>query len=294
MAVRTVTMAAVVALLWPLATGCSSEESMFDDGKVHVGAKSDQPGTSSSPHDGVYEGFDITVAKELLASVKVTSPYFSGVLSKNRGPALRNGDLDLVAATYSITAQRMKPRDEGGEGLDFVGPYASTQQGILVREKDYGRYKDDSDLDGKLVCVWKGTTSAEELKKPAYDKIRLREEEDAKYCMKALLAKEVDAVSTDQLILYGFMEAEPGLRVVPGIKFGEPNDYGIAMAKGHRADCERLRDTLRTYVAGNDWERDFENNLPKVPKAERDEARPTADEIDALSCRDKPGNASVD
>ncbi|WP_189876442.1 transporter substrate-binding domain-containing protein [Streptomyces bluensis] len=290
---RVLRTATVVALLCSLAAGCSSKESMFDDGKVHVGAKGDQPGTSFEPHDGEFNGFDVTVARELLTAVDVDSPYFSGVLSKNRAANLQNGDLDLVAATFSITPQRMKPQDEGGEGLDFVGPYASTQQGILVREEDYGQYKDHDDLDGRLVCVWEGTTSAQELKGPAYDKIRTVEEDDAGYCIKALREKRVDAVSTDQLILYGFMNVERGLRVVPGIRFGEPNDYGIAMLKGHREDCERLRDALRTYVNGNDWDRDFENNLPKVPKADRDEARPTPEEIDALSCRDKPSNAAV-
>ncbi|MER6009915.1 transporter substrate-binding domain-containing protein [Streptomyces bluensis] len=291
---RVLRTAAAVAVLGPLAAGCSSNESLFDDGKVHVGAKGDQPGTSFEPHDGEFNGFDITVARELLAAVQVDSPYFSGVLSKNRATALQDGAVDLVAATFSITAQRMKPREEGGAGLDFVGPYASTQQGILVRAEDYGRYKNDDDLNGKLVCVWKGTTSAEELNSEAYDKVRVREEEDAAYCVRALQKKQVDAVSTDQLILYGFMDEYPGLRVVPGIKFGAPNDYGIAMAKGHREDCERLREALRTYVNSNDWERDFENNLPKVPKSERDEARPTAEEIDALSCRDRPSNAAAD
>ncbi|MFI2739735.1 transporter substrate-binding domain-containing protein [Streptomyces sp. NPDC018711] len=291
-------MLGAVAVLATLAAGCTAgpEPTMFGEGKtVRVGAKGDQPGTSHEPHDGEFDGFDITVTREVLGRLGVENPLFSGILSKNRAASLRKGDVDLVAATFSITEQRMRPVEDGGEGLDFVGPYASTPQGILVRAADKGRYRNLSDLDGRLVCVWKGTTSQKELSKPAYKQIRLHEEEDAGYCVKALEAGEVDAVSTDQLILYGFMAAEPTLAVAPGIAFGASNDYGIAMARTpeHRKDCEKLRDALKKYVAGNEWDRDFQNNLPRVPLAARNEARPTLTEIDAVSCRDHPANASV-
>lgn len=48
------------------------------------------------------------------------------------------------------------------------------------------------------------------------------------------------------------------------------------------------------YAHSNNWDRDFQNDLPRVPKADRDEARPTDDEIESNSCRDNPGNAKVD
>ncbi|MGA5197435.1 transporter substrate-binding domain-containing protein [Streptomyces exfoliatus] len=289
-------------MLAVLAAGCTAadaEPTLIGEGKkVRVGAKSDQPGTSHEPHAGEFEGFDITVAREVLGGVGVDaeSVRFDGVLSKNRAKDLRAGDFDLVTATYSITLQRTLPVEEGGEGLDFVGPYASTPQGVLVRADDKDSYRNLSDLDGKQICVWEGTTSLTELSKPAYQLIRLRVEKDAGYCVKALKAGDVDAVSTDQLILYGFMEAEPTLAVVPGIAFGVVNDYGIAMHRtpAHRKDCEKLREALKTYVAGNEWGRDFENNLPRVPVAARNEARPTATEIDAVSCRERPANARVD
>ncbi|MFE7624567.1 transporter substrate-binding domain-containing protein [Streptomyces sp. NPDC057509] len=290
----TVTAAVATAVLYAAATGCDSEpESILSD-RTEVGAKSDQPGTSFSPHDGEYNGFDISVVGTLMNMLGYDTPRFSGVLSKNRAKLLHDDHVQLVAATYSITPSRMAPKDKGGDDLDFVGPYASTQQGFLIRKNDRS-IRTLADLDGKVVCVWKGTTSANELNKPAHDKIVKRTEEDASYCVKALKDKEVDAVSTDQLILYGFMQANPSLRVVPGIKFGEPNDYGIAMAKGHRKDCVRLRDALTQYIRqATSWERDFQNSLPAVPKETRDEAKPTEDEIMALSCVDRPGDSPAD
>ncbi|MFG2930969.1 glutamate ABC transporter substrate-binding protein [Streptomyces achromogenes] len=291
------TGAAVVALAGASLAGCSSEPtSLLAQGKIEIGSKGDQPGTSYSPHDGEFNGFDITVAREVLdrVGVKVTSSDFEGVLSKNRAHALHEGDVQLIAATYSITERRMKPKPEGGDGLDFVGPYASTRQGILVRTADAGRYKSHSDLNGRLVCVWEDTTSAAELKRSAHSQIRTVEMTDARDCVKALKEKKVDAVSTDQLILYGFMKDDRSLTVAHALTFGPFNDYGIAMAKGHRDDCEKLQQALMDYAQSNDWDRDFQINLPLVPKEDRDEARPTGDEIASQSCRDKPGNAKVD
>ncbi|MGC9380635.1 glutamate ABC transporter substrate-binding protein [Streptomyces sp. MH13] len=285
------------ALAGAALAGCSSEPpSLLADGKIEVGAKGDQPGTSYSPHDGEFNGFDITVAREVLDRVGIESVDFEGVLSKNRARALHEGDVQLIAATYSITKDRMTPKSESGhgEGLDFVGPYASTQQGVLVRTEDAGRYKHLSDLNGRLVCVWEGTTSAAELKRRAYGDIRTVTETDARDCVRRLREETVDAVSTDQLILYGFMEDDPGLTVRKGLSFGPFNDYGIAMAKGHRDDCKKLQQALMDYARSNDWDQDFQNNLPQVPKAIRDKARPNDDDIDTYSCRDEPGNAQLD
>ncbi|WP_327681511.1 transporter substrate-binding domain-containing protein [Kitasatospora sp. NBC_00458] len=292
-AVRAAAGAFVLALA---AGGCGADEppSLFGAGKkVRVGAKNDQPGTGLEVHAREFVGLDITVARELLDRVGSEPPKFEGVLSKDRAPVLRDHDVDLVAATFSITVQRMQPVKEGGEGLDFVGPYASGLQGMLVRAADHDRYRTLADFNGRLVCVWRSTTSGIELDKPAYRDIRQSSRDDASSCVKALKAGDVDAVTTDQLILYGFMEAEPSLEVVAGVAFGAPNDYGIAFAKGHRKDCEKLRDALKAYAVNNEWVRDFEINLPKVPLALRNEARPEPSEIDALSCRDRPADAPV-
>ncbi|MCX4658091.1 transporter substrate-binding domain-containing protein [Streptomyces uncialis] len=284
--------AAAAALTGAALSGCSSEPpSLFAEGRIEVGAKSDQPGTSHSPHDGQFAGFDITVATEVLRAVGVESVDFEGVLSENRARDLHKGDVQLVAATYSITTQRMAPKSEKGDGLDFVGPYASTHQGILVRTGDAGRYQSLDDLHGKEVCVWKGTTSERELARPAHEKIRTISVTDARDCIKRLRKGQSDAVSTDQLILYGFAADDPSFTVQEDVTFGPFNDYGIAMLKGHRGDCEKLKQALVEYARGNDWDRDFEINLSGVPRQVRENARPQEADIDRYSCRDKPGNA---
>ncbi|WP_372409855.1 transporter substrate-binding domain-containing protein [Streptomyces luteireticuli] len=279
--------AALAVCLVAWMAGCGDGTPGLWDGKeIRVAVKNDQPGTSFSPHAGEYVGFDYMVARELLETDS-TKLFPIAVLSKNRASVLKSGEADIVAATYSITPERMLPEGEGGEGLDFVGPYASTRQGVLVRADDK-RIRTESDLDGKVVCVWNGTTSMAALREPAYEKVHLRVEEDAGYCAQDLLRKEVDAMSTDRLILYGFASYNHRLKVVPGIVIGAANEYGLAMRKGRREECRRLQEALKRYVRGNLWRRDLQSNISALPQAEIEEGMPSESEIDALSCRDKP------
>lgn len=268
-----------------MATACGASEppSLFASGKVSVGAKNDQPGTGVV-HNYKFSGFDVTVAQEILKSVGA-EPDFGIVPSEDRSAVLTGKKKDLVAATFSITVDRMKT-------LDFAGPYASTYQGIMVRKNDH-RFRKPEDLFGKSVCTWPGTTSATTLESPAYSRIAVYERPDASSCIEDLKVKKVaDAVSTDQMILYGFTQENPDLRVVPDITYGSANYYGIAMDKGHRKDCLKLRDALRDYVSGNDWSHDFSTALWSIPKADatwETDYKPRLETIDALSCRDQPG-----
>ncbi|MEV0372254.1 transporter substrate-binding domain-containing protein [Streptomyces sp. NPDC050636] len=280
---RTLPAAALLALGAVTATACGASEppSLFADGKVSVGAKNDQPGTGVV-RTYKFSGFDITVAKQLLKDVGA-EPDFGIVPSEDRSTVLTKKSKDLVVATFSITVDRMKT-------LDFVGPYASTYQGVMVRRND-DRIRKPGDLSGKHVCTWPGTTSATTLQGPAYDGIDVYEAPDASMCIKDLKDEVADAVSTDQMILYGFTQENPDLKVVPRITFGSANHYGVAMNKGHRADCRRLRDALRDYLTDNTWSADFSTSLPSIPKANANwetDYKPRVETIDALSCRDRP------
>ncbi|MCB5908227.1 transporter substrate-binding domain-containing protein [Streptomyces pinistramenti] len=282
---RALAGAALLALTALLAGACADPEppSLFADGRVAVGVKNDQPGTGQET-SYKFAGFDITVARQVLAGVHA-EPDFSSVPSQDRSTVLTHHQKDLVIATYSITDERMK-------AVDFVGPYATTSQGVMIREDEAGTIRSRQDLKHKRVCTWEGTTSGKELDKPAYDDIEDYPQQDASLCIKDLEEGRADAVSTDQMILYGFtQEKDSHLKVVPGILFGSSNEYGIAMAKGHRADCRRLRDALRAYITSTAWEQDFANSLPAIKEQEphwQTDFKPSTESIDRLSCRDHP------
>ncbi|MFE7316172.1 transporter substrate-binding domain-containing protein [Streptomyces sp. NPDC057555] len=284
MTMRRSTLAPLLLLVGLAATASacgSSAESLFQSGKVDVGIKNDQPGTSAIEH---YQpiGFDVAVANHVLKKLKV-EPDFGEVPSELRSTVLHNKKKDLVVATFSITPKRM-------EDLDFVGPYASTPQGFMVLKGERG-IRNLSDLNHKRVCAWTGTTSTDTLKK--YTGSFPYDASDASSCIEDLRTGHAAAVSTDLMILYGFTQKYKDLKVVPNLTIGPPNRYGIAMAKGHRDDCYKLRDALREYVESSDWEQDFKQSLDSIPAADPDwisHYKPNVDLIDLHSCRDEPGS----
>ncbi|MFB7633146.1 transporter substrate-binding domain-containing protein [Streptomyces sp. NPDC056149] len=281
---RTTGIAAALALTALTATACSSSEpaSLFASGKVLVGVKSDQPGTGYFPDGYNPSGFDITLARHILKTVGA-EPDFSAVPSEDRLTVLTGKKKDLIIATFSITPDRMKQ-------LDFAGPYANTRQGIMVRKNDH-RITKPSDVIGKRVCAWPGTTSYNTLNGPEGAGMKVYQSQTAQGCITDLLNKTADAVSTDQMILYGFTQEHRDLKVIPNITYGPFNQYGIAMDKGHHADCVKIRDALKDYVSGSSWSQDFSTTLPSIPHADPDwegHYKPRTANIDALSCRAKP------
>ena len=99
-----------------------------------------------------------------------------------------------------------------------------------------------------------GTTSAALVKEQYKGKIELREYARFSECVDALNRSEVDAVTTDDVILAGFA-AEPQykgkLRVV-GKGFSDEN-YGVGIKKGNTELVEQVNTALKEYIADGSW-----------------------------------------
>ncbi len=268
------------AVTYTLLVACGgSDPSMFQQKSIKVGTKNNQPGTSEEDANHTWQGLDVLLAYQLTKKLGST-PYFSDVASEQRESALVNNADDLVIATYSITQPRTAQ-------VDFAGPYAVTLQGFMIRAGETWLTKLD-DLKGRTVCSWGGTTSFGELSTAAKIKgFILVEKEDAEGCRQELVAQppRVDAVSTDQLLLYGLTEGYPGLAVVPDVTIGSKNYYGIGIRKGRRGDCRKIRDFLRSYVTSSDWTRDFQTTLSAISRP--GDFRPDPADIDRMSCVDQ-------
>ncbi|MGW0806833.1 glutamate ABC transporter substrate-binding protein [Nonomuraea sp. NPDC002799] len=214
-------------------------EMIRNTGKVVVGTKWDQPGLGLKTGDGEPQGFDTDVARYVVrklagnAGVRITwreSP------SSAREALLQNGTVDLVFATYSITESR-RPK------VTFGGPYVNVQQDTLVRAGDTG-IKKVTDLRGKRICLAAGSNSYRRIVEPPPDgklgiPAVLVPASNYSGCVHMLATGKLDAVSTDNLILAGYAEAEPG-------KFRLLNDpiseerWGVGIKKGDTATCEAV------------------------------------------------------
>ncbi|MBA8946764.1 MULTISPECIES: transporter substrate-binding domain-containing protein [Streptomyces] len=281
--------AAVAAALALTAAACSGKDHdgrFLGSQEIDVAMHKDLPGMSLF-ENYTYSGFDnalyLDLEKWLEGEEGVQVTRNADVSSAARIAKLQSGDADLVVASFSITPDRMKE-------VDFVGPYLTTVQGFLVRSGS--GIREHADLSGKRICTWDGTTS-----RVALGELRNSVSvggTDAEQCVRKLRQGRVDAVSTDQVLLYGFAQHSDdaeGLEVVPDLTVGAPQHYGIGVAKGHREDCRRLADWLKDYVGGREWQGNFREALPLLTAEQPDwisRHKPEDELIDAHSCVDRP------
>jgi glutamate transport system substrate-binding protein len=179
---------------------------------------------------------------------------FKEAVSSNREPFLKNGTVDLVIASYSITDARR-------EVVGQAGPYYVTGQQILVRDADKDTIKGPDDVKDKKVCSVTGSTSI----KTIAEKYKATPVGFKTYteCVSQLLNKSVDAVTTDGAILLGYAAAHPGKLAVVGDAFSEER-YGIGFKHGDADMCRFLRETLMASFKDGSWEKAFEETLGKA------------------------------
>ncbi|HVV13415.1 glutamate ABC transporter substrate-binding protein [Amycolatopsis sp.] len=171
------------------------------------------------PFTGQIQGFDIDMARAIAQALfgDPDAIQLHALTSDQRIPALQHGDVDLVVRTMTITCDRIKQ-------VNFSSVYYEAQQRILVR-KNSG-ITGSEQLGGKKVCATKGSTSLAPIQalpsKPATVAVA-----DWTDCLVMLQQGQVDAVSTDDVILAG-MAAQDRYTEVVGGSLG-PQPYGIAI-----------------------------------------------------------------
>ncbi|WP_431932442.1 glutamate ABC transporter substrate-binding protein [Nonomuraea jabiensis] len=234
---------AAVVVLAAACGGAGSYATVVDKirnaGRVVVGTKWDQPGLGLKTGDGPPEGFDVDVAKYIvtyLARGRQVQITWRESPSSAREALLQNGSVDLIVASYSVTPSRL-PK------VTFGGPYIVTPQDTMVRASDTS-IKKVTDLRGKRLCLAEGSNSYRRIVDPPPNgklSLPMRLVPAANYsdCVRKLAEGRLDAVSTENLVLAGFAEQEPG-------RFRLLNDpvsnetWGVGIKKGDTATCEAV------------------------------------------------------
>ncbi|ASU85859.1 ABC transporter substrate-binding protein [Nocardiopsis gilva YIM 90087] len=212
------------------------------EGELKIAVKPDQPGISSTTGEGEFEGFDVDVAHYIARSLGYTKDdvKLSAVSSNQREDVLLAADekkrVDLVVASYSITPER-KTR------IAFGGPYYVAHQDILVAAGD-DSVDDVHDLKGKVLCQEKGSNSANRITKERGIEVK-EVVEAATYggCADQLANGDVDAVSTDDLILAGYMQRAPGKFRLVNAPFTDER-YGVGVSKDDLTGCEAVNTAI--------------------------------------------------
>ena len=272
--IRRMLTAAVALTALATVTGCGSGEINQDPavvpgaspgGTLRIGISFDQPGLGVKDGD-TYTGFDVDTATYVAKSLGVEPDKITWIEADpgNRESLLTSGAVDLVLSTYSIT-------DERKQKVDFAGPYFEAHQDLLVRRNEE-EITGPETLDNRVLCSVAGTTSAALVKEKFKGTIDLREYAKFSDCVAALDRSEVDAVTTDDVILAGFA-AEPKYRgklKVVGKGFSDEL-YGVGIKKGDAAMVEKVNTALKAYIDDGSWKASLEQTVRpsgyKIPKA---------------------------
>ena len=267
---RIAAIASVAALTGVTLTACGDSSdggdgllAAIEGGNVTLGTKYDQPGLGLRNPDNSMSGLDVDVAQYVVNSIADDNGWdhpsveWRETPSAQRETLIQNGEVDLIAATYSINPGR-------SESVNFGGPYLLTHQALLVRDDD-DRITTLEDLeDGLILCSVTGSTPAQKVK-DVLPGVQLQEYDTYSSCVEALNQSNVDAMTTDATILFGYSQQYEGeFRVVEMEQDGEPftNEYyGIGLTKDDTEATDAVNAALERMYADGSFQRFLTDNL---------------------------------
>lgn len=203
------------------------------------------------PSSGRLEGFDIDVAREIARAIfgdpdRIDPRVFD---ASERVPALQSGRVDLVVRTFTITCER---KDQ----VAFSTTYFKANQRILAL-KGAG-IGSSADLAGKRVCAVRGTTSLPALSglDPRPMVFGVNNWTD---CLVMLQQAQVDAISTDDAVLWGLKMQDPNVELVGPSIGDEP--YGVGVKKENSDLVRFVNGALDQMRADGTWQRLYDKWL---------------------------------
>lgn len=233
----------------------SKLQTIKDRGVLNCGVKADVLGYGYlNTETNEYEGLEIDLCYQIAAAVfeveyeeakEQDLCAFTTVTPSTRGTLIDSGQLDIVAATYTITPERE-------EDWDFSTPYRTDSVGIMVRAADGMTSMED--LDGKVIGVSTGSTTQGLVEQMIQDEgfsctPSFQEYPDYQTIKQALSTGNVDAFAMDRSTLNTYMDDTVEL-LQPEIEFGT-QDYGVATEKG--CDLSQVVDDTVNELLENGW-----------------------------------------
>jgi glutamate transport system substrate-binding protein len=241
------------------------------NGKLVVGVKADQPGLGLQTGSS-YTGFDVEIGKIIAKGLSVPESgiEWKTTVSSNREPYIQQGQVDLVVATYTINDDRKKV-------VNFGGPYYIAGQDLLVPTNS--TITGPESLAGKRVCSVSGSTPAKRIQTD-YKDAKLQQFDSYSKCVTALAGGQVDAVTTDDIILAGYAAQDQyaGKFKVVGKKFSE-EPYGVGLKKDDVEGCNKINEILKAAAADGSYKAAWDNTLGKSGQA-----APTLDVAKLTNC----------
>lgn len=235
--------------------GASKLQTIKDRGVLNCGVKADVLGYGYlNTETNEYEGLEIDLCYQIAAAVLETTYEeakeqglceFTTVTPSTRGTLIDSGQLDIVAATYTITPERE-------EDWDFSTPYRTDSVGIMV--KSANGWTSMEDLDGQTIGVSTGSNTQQLVEQMIEDNgfnctPSFTEYQSYPEIKDALDAGMVQAFAMDRSTLNTYMDDTVEL-LQPEIEFGT-QDYGVATQKG--CDLSKVVDDTVNELLESGW-----------------------------------------
>jgi glutamate transport system substrate-binding protein len=232
----------------------STMDKIVKAGKLTIGIKYDQPLFGLKGLDGKFTGFDVEMGKVIAAELGIPDNKikWEESVTKAREDHIVYGRVDLVIATYTINDARK-------ERVRFAGPYYTAGQDILVAKGDTSITGPDTFKEGtKKVCSVTGSTPAKNIKTYLKDEAtQLVLFDFYTKCLDALKKKTVDAVTTDNVILMGYVNTSPNDYALLGKPFTK-EPYGIGVKKEDKEFCDWINTLLEKTFADGRYKKAWE------------------------------------
>jgi glutamate transport system substrate-binding protein len=228
--------------------------------KIIIGTKYDQPLFGQADLDGKPQGFDVEIGKLIAAELGIPADKIEWTETKSavREEYIEQGKADIVVATYTINDTRK-------ERVGFAGPYYVAGQDIMVKKDDTSITGPDSFMDGtKKVCSVTGSTPAKNIEKYVKDATtQIVLFGGYAQCVEALKTGQVDAVTTDNVILLGFVDQDPdALKILNKPFTQEP--YGIGVKKDDTEFRNFLNDVLEKIYENGAYAKAWQDTVGDV------------------------------
>ncbi|HMK10106.1 MAG TPA: glutamate ABC transporter substrate-binding protein [Acidimicrobiales bacterium] len=214
------------------------------------------------PRTGEIQGFDIDVAHEIARAIfgDPNAIELHALNSTDRLPAVENETVDMVVSQVSMTCARW-------QDLDFSSVYYLAHQALLVKP-DSG-IAGIPDLEGKTVCVTKGSTSEDNIKallKQENINAEIDEVGSRADCLVHLQEGTADAITSDDTILAGFHLQDPLTQILDKSLHDEP--YAIAIPQGDEDFVRFVNGVLDEMRSDGRWQAIDEKWLSELGPAQ--------------------------
>ncbi|MGX9900325.1 glutamate ABC transporter substrate-binding protein [Arthrobacter sp. SA17] len=236
----------------------STMEKLSSAGTIKIGTKFDQPLFGQKGLDGKPVGFDVEIGKLIAAKLGIAADKIEWVetVSANREPFIEQGRVDIVVATYTINDKRKQV-------VSFAGPYYEAGQALMVN-KDNTSITKPEDVKGKKVCSVTGSTPAATI----VEKYQAELVPAATYsaCLEPLRNKQVEAITTDNVILAGFVNKEPEAFKLASDETFTKEPYGIGLKKDDTEFRNWINDQLEEFEEDGSYKKAWEGTAGAVIK----------------------------